>query len=287
MDRLLSRIDHSPAWAQIIPLSLTVLVLGALVFLLRISLGALNLLPIQPLSLSLRWFDVLVGATIYLKTSIDFALLMGRLMAAHPGWRRRVAIEIGTALGNAVGTIAIIAIWVVFKDVQLLLALMIFLAALVLFELAHEGLEHFTSWESQKGIKRSLFVSLRALLGGIKKLTHPLLSRIMPDLGENLSGKSSLSWIGLLTFSMSVPFILGLDDFAGYVPLFSIVNIYGFAVGVLSAHTILNIALFLSPTRTIRAVKNAWISLLGTLVFIGLAVYGLVETGKIIAGLWR
>jgi len=81
---------------------------------------------------------------------------------------------------------------------------------------------------------------------------------------------------------MSVPFILGLDDFAGYVPLFNVVNVYGFAIGVIVSHTILNIALFLSPTKTIEVVKNEVVSFLGALAFIGLGIYGIVETVKII-----
>lgn len=81
---------------------------------------------------------------------------------------------------------------------------------------------------------------------------------------------------------MSVPFILGLDDFAGYVPLFNVVNVYGFAIGVIVSHTILNIALFLSPTKTIEVVKNEVVSFLGALAFIGLGIYGIVETIKIV-----
>ncbi|MEK7165628.1 MAG: hypothetical protein AAB874_02370, partial [Patescibacteria group bacterium] len=65
--------------------------------------------------------------------------------------------------------------------------------------------------------------------------------------------------------------------FAGYVPLFNVINVFGFSVGVFAAHTLLNIALFISPSRTIVAVKNEWVSFLGTLAFIGLAFYGFFE----------
>jgi hypothetical protein len=82
--------------------------------------------------------------------------------------------------------------------------------------------------------------------------------------------------------AFTVPFILGLDDFAGYVPLFNIVNVYGFAIGVFLGHMILNIFLFISPQHTIKIVKNAYISFTGSIVFIGLAVWGLVEVFKII-----
>lgn len=242
------------------PLFLTLIVLSVLITILRFFLSFL------PVHLVLRWYDVLIGATIYLKTSIDFAILMGRLMASYPGWRGRIAIEIGTALGNAAGTIAIIILWVFFKDIHILLALMVFVASLVLLELAHAGIEQFVDWKMAR--------ALHAVLDPIV--------RYLPNINADLNGKTGLSWWGLVTFSMSVPFLLGLDDFAGYVPLFSVVNVYGFAVGVFGAHTLLNIALFLSPSRTIAAVKNAWVAAAGSLAFIGLAMYGFVEVARII-----
>lgn len=283
MESFLARVDGSHTLSQLIPLALTFIVMGAFLILLHAALLFFNSIPFsEAIVLQIRWFDVAIGATIYLKTSIDFAIFIGRMMAANPGWRNRVAIEIGTAAGNAVGTIAIIGLWVLLKHIDLLLAAMIFLASLVLFELAHGSLEHFVNWQASGGPKRILFLSLHAVLDMVKKLIDPILSRVMPDLGEKMRGAAGLTWPGLLRFATSVPFILGLDDFAGYVPLFSVVNVYGFAVGVIAAHTLLNAALFLSPTRTITAVKNEIVSFLGALAFIGLGIYGLTEAGKII-----
>lgn len=268
MQTLIRRIDDSPFLTQAIPLALTLIIFGGLTALLHASILLFNLLPVRELVvLEIQWVDVLVGGTIYLKTSIDFAIFMGRLMAANPGWKNRIAIEIGTALGNAAGTILVIGLWVLFKDIHLLLALMVFFASLVLFELAHGSLEHF----------QTLTFPYRIL-----KPFLDVVTRFTPKIGINMQSKQGLTWKKLLLFSASVPFILGLDDFAGYVPLFNVVNVYGFAIGVIGAHTLLNICLFLSPKRTIAAVKNAWISFLGTLAFIGLAIYGLVETGKIL-----
>lgn len=229
---------------QLIPLGLTLVVLVFLVAILYGSIVFLNTLPfVQPIILQLRWYDIVIGATVYLKTSFDFALFLGKLMATYPGWKNRIAIEIGTAIGNAAGTIAIIALWLAVKHIDILLALMILTASLVLFELARENFK-----------PKSPFI-----------LT-----------------KKNLSWRGLSTFSMTVPFILGLDDFAGYVPLFSVVNVYGFGVGVLAAHTILNIALFVSPKRTVAVVNNRVVSLVGGLAFIALGLYGITEAAKII-----
>jgi hypothetical protein len=158
---------------------------------------------------------------------------------------------------------------------------MIFLAALVLFELAFASLEHFSNWEGEGGIKKFLFLGLNKALSIIIKLTQPLTAKILPDLGEKLKGNTNLTWKKLLYFSFTVPFILGLDDFAGYVPLFNIVNVFGFSLGVIGAHMLLNIALFINPSLTVKLVKNAWVSFVGTLAFIGLGVWGLVEVVKI------
>jgi hypothetical protein len=254
-----------------------------LIALLHASLIFYNMLPFsESIVLQIRWWDVMIGSTIYLKTSIDFAIFTGRLMAANPGWRSRIAIEIGTALGNAVGTIAIIGLWVILKNINILLAIMVFLASLVLFELAHGSMDHFETWESAGGLKKFGYLLMHRLLDPIKIIIDPILSRVMPDLGAKMSGGSVLPWRQLLVFGTTVPFILGLDDFAGYVPLFSVVNVYGFATGVIAAHTLLNIALFLSPNRTIQVVKNEFVSFVGAVAFIGLGVYGLVEAFKIV-----
>lgn len=285
MQSILENIERSKYLQQVIPLGLTLVVFIALTVLLHWTIVLLNQLPVREVViLEIRWLDVLVGATIYLKTAIDFAIFMGRLMAANPGWRNRIAIEIGTAAGNAIGTLIVIGLWVIFKDIHALLAIMVFLASLVLFELAHGSLPHFANWEQTTDVRHWIYHTLHRFLEAVTRLTDPILSRIMPDIGAAMLGGKNLPWKQLLVFSTSVPFILGLDDFAGYVPLFSVINVYGFAIGVFAAHTVLNICLFLSPTRTIKAVKNEWISFFGTLAFIGLAIYGLIETYKILAG---
>ena len=50
--------------------------------------------------------------------------------------------------------------------------------------------------------------------------------------------------------------MLGLDDFAGYVPLFNVVNVFGFAIGVFSGHMVLNAFLYVSP---VFAILIAWL----------------------------
>ena len=82
--------------------------------------------------------------------------------------------------------------------------------------------------------------------------------------------------------AFTVPFVLGLDDFAGYVPVFNIVNVFGFIVGVLLGHMILNIALYVSPRRTIATIENPVIAFVGGVAFVLLAGWGFVEAFRLI-----
>lgn len=284
MVEFLEHIDRSPRLRQSIPVCLTVVVLGILLFFLNASIRLFNALPgTIPILLFIRPSDVIIGATVYLKTEIDFAILIGRLMDLYPGWRNRVALEIGSGIGNAAGTILIIGLWIILKHINVLLALMMLVASLVLFELAKSGLDYLTEWEGVPGFKKWSYLILRRFLDTVGALINPVLSKIIPDLDAQLRGKEGLSWKRLAAFSMQIPFILGLDDFAGYVPLFNVVNIYGFAIGVIGAHTFLNISLFLSPKRTIEAVKNEYVTFAGTAAFVCLAFYGLFEAGRILS----
>lgn len=267
--------------SQAIPLALTVVVFGAMIALLHGEVFILNLFTPEAIGTKILWQDVLIGMTIYLKTSIDFAIFIGHLMRTHPGMKNRIAIECGTALGNALGTFVILAIWTFFRQVDWLLAIMIILASLVLLSMAEEGLEH--AEELKTSSKRALAVSVRGLeksLLRINRIFAPLLSRILPEIRMNTDKR--FGWFGLLFFSSSIPFILGLDDFAGYVPLFSLVHVYGFAVGVFAGHMILNIALFLSPKTTIKLVTQPVIAFLGAIAFVALALWGFYEAVHIL-----
>lgn len=266
---------------QIVPLVLTGVIAFVLAVLIWVEIKILNVFTPTDIITTIKWWDVLVGLTIYLKTSIDFAIFIGNLMQQNPGYKRRISIEIGTAVGNAAGTMAILLVWTFFKEIRWLLALMVFIAALVLFKLAEEGLEHakdednlFPRWF------RHLVSVLEYSLDRINKLIAPVLRYVIPNL--SMKAGSNLKFWPLFSFSFTIPFILGLDDFAGYVPLFTVVNVFGFSVGVLLGHMVLNIFLYLSPHHTIKAVKNPIIALLGSLAFIGLAIWGLIEVARII-----
>jgi hypothetical protein len=266
---------------QLIALPLTVLTCIVLVGFLFVEIIILNRFSSDDISLHVRLGDILIGLTIYLKTSIDFAMFIGRLMEKNPGLKGRIGIEIGTAVGNAAGTFGILLVWTFFKEVNWLLAIMIFVAALVLIRLAQDGLEHIDTGNTSypKAFRNSVSV-FDACLRFVNRGLDPVLSRLIPSRSLKVTKRVGI-W-SLLALAFTVPFILGLDDFAGYVPLFSVVNVFGFAIGVFVGHMILNIFLFISPKRTIKAVKNPIISLLGSIAFIILAAWGLIEAFKLL-----
>jgi hypothetical protein len=264
---------------QTIALSCTILTCVVLIGLVWLEITGLNHVTSEKISLGVHWPDILIGATIYLKTAIDFAIFIARLMAKNPGLKGRIGIEVGTALGNGVGTMAILLVWAFFREVNWLLAIMVFVAALVLVRLAQDTLVH-TDVEVRNNRFEKITNHFEKALNAFNKVTKPLLSRIVPS--QSLEVKHKKAFISLLIMAFTVPFILGLDDFAGYVPIFDLVNVFGFIIGVLLGHMILNIALYISPNKTIKAVKNPIIALLGSVAFILLAGWGFIEAFKLL-----
>jgi hypothetical protein len=269
---------------KIIPLVLAILTFVIVSSIFYISINILNLFPGEKISANIRLIDILIGLTIYLKTSIDFAIFIGSLMKSYPGVKNRVAIEVGTAFGNMAGTIAVMVVWYFFKEVKILLGLMVLLASLVLFKLAEGSIEHIVDSQDEDDKPNQTLINIASrissVISPINKFLAPVLDRIVPHFNTKSPVKKTV--MGLLGVSFTIPFILGLDDFAGYVPLFNVVNIFGFGIGVFLGHMILNILLFINPELTIKVVKNPVISIIGCIVFIGLASWGLYEVAHLI-----
>jgi hypothetical protein len=279
---------------NILPLIFAFIVFLGLSGLLYLEVLGLNLLPFstEKILTTINPADVIVGLLIYLKTSIDFALFIGILMKRYPGLKNRYAIEVGTALGNALGTMLVLGLWVAFKEINILLGLMVLLASLVLFEMAASSLEHLHETEEdpedQVAVapwQISIASFIKMLLSPILFFISPVLSKVMPSMSHNNSeNDTQKTIIGLFLMSMSIPFILGLDDFAGYVPFFKVVNVFGFGIGVFLGHCILNVLLFINPRLTIKIIKNPIIAILGAIAFIILGGYGVYEAVRILSG---
>ena len=261
---------------QALPILLTVftfLVLATLLYGLLLILDSLHLG--EPIILDFRKREVLLGIIIYLKTAVDFAIFIGNLMHTNPGWKKRIAIELGTAIGNGLGTFLILILWTVFKAIPLLMVVMIFIAAVVLLRMAQESFEEFLK-QKQSFIKLKMPVSLlQDQLNLVNKIFRPILRFFVPDL--NLTKSKKLLFANLVVFSFTIPFVLGLDDFAGYIPLFTLVNVFGFSIGILLGHMLLTIGLFAFPKLTVSVVKHPFVLIIGGLAFIGLGLYGFYE----------
>ncbi|HXS14559.1 MAG TPA: hypothetical protein VN711_00330 [Candidatus Saccharimonadales bacterium] len=268
---------------QLIPLLLTVVIFLSISVLLYFFIQFLDSLPIhQKIIPRLHLADVLIGLTIYIKTAIDFAIFIGNLMQKHPGWKNRISIESGTAFGNFLGTLFILTVWTFFKEVPLLLIMMIVVAALVLLGMAEEGLNdfyknplHFFS-TSAKTILQIVFVSLQRINSFAAPLTRLLLPKTA---AKDTSGQSSFF---LFFYAVTIPLVLGLDDFAGYIPLFTVVNVFGFAIGVFLGHMLLTASLFASPSFTTKVVRSSFILLFGSLAFIGISLWGFYEAAAML-----
>ena len=268
-------------YSQFIPLALTVVIFIVFSLFLHGFIGVLNTFTSTDIKLTLRLTDVMIGLTIYLKTSVDFAIYIGNLMKKFPGWKNRIPIEIGTALGNALGTIIVLTIWNFFRDVEIVLIIMIFIASLVLIKLSEDGFEHAFASNRVHPLLVKISTIIYRVIHRINNFFAPVVGKVIPTISFS-DEKVQNDIRALFVFSFTVPFILGLDDFAGYVPLFNIVNVFGFAVGVFAGHMILNALLFLAPTKTIKAVSNPYIALAGGYVFILLALIGFNEIAHLL-----
>jgi hypothetical protein len=208
---------------QLVPLILTVftfLVLSTLLYGLLLFLNSFLLQ--DQIILDFRKRDVLIGIAVYLKTAIDFAIFIGNLMRTNPGWKKRIAIELGTAVGNAFGTFLVLTAWIFLKQIPILMAGMIFVASIILLRMAQESLQEFLKQKKSFIRMRMPVYLLQAQLNFINKIFRPVLGFFVPDL--NLTRAKKLSFANLIVFSFTIPFVLGLDDFAGYISLFSIMS---------------------------------------------------------------
>lgn len=266
---------------QTIPLLLTALTFIFLVFVLFVFVSSLNLfLPSSKITFQIKTQDILVGLLIYLKTSIDFAIFIGNLMRQNQSIKDRIAIETGTALGNTLGTLAVLGIWAFFKEIPLLMSFMIIIASLVLLGMASESLNELLTHSLPF---KTIFILFNLFLAKINLTIEKFLGKIIPDV--KITQVKSLHFIPLVMFSFTIPFILGLDDFAGYIPLFSIINVFGFSIGIFLGHMLLNIALFLNPKKTIAIVRHPLILFIGFFAFIFIAIFGFIESFKLITSL--
>ena len=250
-----------------------------------------------------RWGDFALGTTIYLKTAIDFAILMTLYMKSYPGWKNRIAIEGGTTVGNTVGTIIVIVIWGLLQQFRIVLNIMVFYSAIILIKLAYETLDHVKDLNIDISSKYPLldfiydillwpidaFIQLTVFMIKItwKIIATTPLNSLIPNLNisTNESKKKAVTYTGLFLLTLGVPFALGLDDFAGYIGLLTVVNVLSFAIGVYFGHFLLNTFLFLNPKKTMKVIGHPIIAWIGSMALMLIAFLGLREVYETIVEL--
>ncbi len=255
----------------------TFFILSTCLYGVLLILDSLNLQ--FPIILDFRKRELLFGILIFLKTAIDFAIFMGNLMHTNPGWKKKIAIAIGTSIGNAFGTFLVLIAWTLFKEIHILMILSILLSSIILLKLSEESFELFLK-QKKSFIKIRMPVNLlQNQLDLVNNLFRPLLKFFVPDL--NLTRTKKLSFINLIIFSFTIPFVLGINDFAGYIPVFGHVNVFGFTLGVMFGHMLLTIGLFLIPKITLKIVKHPIVLIGGGLAFLGIGIFGFYEAIRI------
>lgn len=201
---------------------------------------------------------VLLGMTIYLKTAVDYAIFVSRLMTNNQGLKSRIAMNAGTSLGAFVGVTAVFILWVYFNQIPILMFIMLIIAGCVLFELGEGSEEHYS--ELSEKFKKPVRIFFNVL--------SPIYKRViffLPDFSTN--NKKRPFW-SLFLYSAIIPFILGVDDLAGYMSLLRPSNVFSFLAGIYIADSIIDAFLFMKPEITINIIKNKWISFVGAIFFI-------------------
>ena len=129
---------------KVLPIFLAIITFFGLATILYGVLLLLDSLPLSyPVILDFRRRELLFGIAVYLKTAIDFAIFIGNLMHTNPGWKKRIAIGLGTAIGNAFGTFCILILWTLAKEFKILIFIFVFISSVILLKLAEESLEEF------------------------------------------------------------------------------------------------------------------------------------------------
>lgn len=258
-------------YKHLFPIAISFGLFGVFVGATFVLLHTLNIvLPVQ-LTVTLLWGQVLLGVFIYLKTSVDYALFVGALMENNGGVKKRIAMNAGTSIGCFIGVTAIAVLWSFFQEIHWLMAILLVIAAMILFKLGDGSQQHFDS----------LPAVIRFPLRVFFDVTRPvvrLCTFFMPD--SELQA-NSLGVRKLFILSMVIPFALGADDLAGYMVLLTTVNIFSLLVGIYFGDALIDAALFANQELTVKIVKNRWVSYFGAVVFIGLGVMSIIHAAHL------
>lgn len=245
------QIKHSFYLKKILLLFINFLIFLLLVFVLFSVIKKANLISGKnPISFKIIVSDILFGIFIYLKTSLDFVIYAGSFIKVNKKIKNLGAFITGTSIGNSAGVFLIIFIWAIVRNFKWFLFFAILVSSVTLFFLGSKNINEF--WENYK------------------KEAKPGKANEEEKLGNK-------SFKQVFISSLKLPFILGIDDFAGYIPLFNILNITSFSIGVLLGHFFLTSFILINEKPMRKVVSFKFFDLFGGLIFIAIATWGIVE----------
>jgi hypothetical protein len=205
--------------------------------------------------------DFLVGFFLYFVTAVDYALIIGRMQVVNKGLQARFTMNVFTCVGCFVGVSLVLFLWGFAKEVNWLIIPLLIFAGCVMVKLGYEGLEYF---EDAKSIFKPIRVITTRTVTFLHTVTQGLTFWI-PELGSPAVQKMSLGKLAMWSFLL--PFIIGLDDFVGYMGAMTIYNVFSLLVGIYLADIVIDILIFISPSFTKKMVESAVLSLLATYAF--------------------
>lgn len=256
-------ITQSKRFRQFIPAIICLLLLVLFISLSTVFIQYfINPFSTEKIIVQLHLVDFLVGFFLYFVTAIDYALIVGRMQVNNPSISARVVMNIFTCLGCFFGVTLVLFLWGFAKEIDWLIIALLIFAGSVMVKLAYEGLEYF------KDEKSIWFPVRKVVVSGVTSLHEVTrgLTFWIPELGSPSVAKMTLK--ELAKWSFLLPFIIGLDDFVGYMGAMTIYNVFSLLAGIYVADVLIDILIFASPALTKKLVESPIFSLLASLAFI-------------------
>lgn len=218
-------------------------------------------------------FDMAVGFFLYFITAVDYALIIGRMQVENTGIRARFTMNVFTCLGCFAGVSFILFIWGFAKEISWLIIALLIFAGCVMVKLAYEGMEYFKD-------SKKIWYPLRVFTVNMITVFHNITQALtfwIPELASPDVKKMKLSKLALWSFLL--PFIIGIDDFVGYMGAMTIYNVFSLIFGIYLADVVIDILIFISPNFTKKMVQSALLSFLATYAFLYLMYKSFSEAG--------
>lgn len=216
--------------------------------------------------------NILVGFFLYFVTAVDYALVVGRMQVVNSGFKARIVMNIFTCVGCYVGVSLVLFLWGFAKEVYWILVPLLIFAGAIMLKLAYEGKDYLVF---DNPIAKKIGNGTTKLLTILYFPTR-LLTAWVPELATPNVQRMHIT--ELAKWSFLLPFIIGLDDFIGYMGAMTIYNVYSLLFGIYIADIVIDLIIFISPKFTKKLVESPMLSLLAAYAFLYLAFKSFSES---------